>query len=55
MVTDWNELVKIEKIHTQEQKVALLEAQLKDAKNDLEIFKLDLEKYNQEKEKNNDN
>lgn len=55
MVTDWNELVKLEKIQTQEQKVAKLEAQLADAKKDLERFKLELKEYQTEKEQNNDN
>jgi septal ring factor EnvC (AmiA/AmiB activator) len=55
MVTDWNELVKLEKIQTQEQKVAKLEAQLADAKKDLEHFKLELKEYQTKKEQNNDN
>lgn len=55
MVTDWNELVKLGKIQSQEQKVAKLEAQLADAKKDLEHFKQELKEYQTKKEKNNDN
>lgn len=55
MVTDWNELVKLGKIQTQEQKVAKLEAQLADAKKDLERFKQELKEYQTKKEQNNDN
>lgn len=55
MVTDWNELVKLGKIQSQEQKVAKLEAQLADAKKDLERFKQELKEYQTKKEQNNDN
>lgn len=55
MVTDWNELVKLGKIQSQEQKVAKLEAQLADAKKDLERFKQELKDYQTKKEQNNDN
>lgn len=55
MVTDWNELVKLGKIQSQEQKVAKLEAQLADAKKDLEHFKQELKEYQTKKEQNNDN
>jgi len=55
MVTDWNELVKLGKIQSQEQKVAKLEAQLADAKTDLERFKQELKEYQTKKEQNNDN